>query len=125
MNKEIRTSIFERLRAADPSPTTELNFDSPFQLLIAVILSAQATDVGVNKATGPLFKRASTAAAMLELGEDGIRSYIKTIGLFNAKAKNVAETCRLLVERHNGEVPAARAALEALPGVGRTTAQSS
>lgn len=122
MNKATRRAIFERLRAANPSPTTELEYANAFELLIAVILSAQATDVSVNKATRKLFARAPTAAAMLELGEEGLRECIKTIGLFNAKAKNVIATCRILVDRHAGEVPRAREALEALPGVGRKTA---
>jgi endonuclease-3 len=117
-----RRAIFERLRAANPSPTTELEHANAFELLIAVILSAQATDVGVNKATRKLFARAPNAAAMLKLGEEGVREHIKTIGLFNAKAKNVIATCRILEDRHGGEVPRERAALEALPGVGRKTA---
>jgi endonuclease-3 len=117
-----RRAIFERLRAANPSPTTELEHANAFELLIAVILSAQATDVGVNKATRKLFARAPSAAAMLELGEEGVREHIKTIGLFNAKAKNVIATCRILEDRHGGEVPREREALEALPGVGRKTA---
>lgn len=122
MNKQKRYEILTRLRANNPHPTTELNFSNPFELLIAVLLSAQATDVGVNKATGPLFKVANNPADMLELGVDGVKDYIKTIGLFNTKAENVIKTCRLLVEKHGGEVPEDRAALEALPGVGRKTA---
>ena len=122
MNREIRRDIFTRLRAANPNPTTELEYRSPFELLIAVILSAQATDVSVNKATRGLFAAARTPAAMLALGEAGVRGHIKTIGLFNAKAKNVIATCGILVEQHDGEVPRDRAALEALPGVGRKTA---
>ncbi|MCR6663753.1 MAG: endonuclease III [Luteimonas sp.] len=114
--------LFARLAEIDPEPTTELEYASPFELLVAVILSAQATDVGVNKATRKLFPVANTPAAILALGEDGLKKYISTIGLFNAKAKNVIEACRLLVERHGGEVPDAREALEALPGVGRKTA---
>lgn len=122
MNREKRTAIFARLQAANPVPTTELNYRSPFELLIAVILSAQATDKGVNKATGRLFAKADTAAAILALGEDGLKDEIRTIGLFNSKAKNIIETCRRLVELHHGEVPRDREALEALPGVGRKTA---
>lgn len=122
MNQQKRIEILQRLRAENPSPTTELNFSNPFELLIAVLLSAQATDVGVNKATGPLFAVANNPADMLALGVDGVKDYIKTIGLFNTKAENVIKTCRMLVELHGGEVPEDRAALEALPGVGRKTA---
>ncbi|MFU8784880.1 endonuclease III [Aliidiomarina sp.] len=122
MNQQKRIEILMRLRAENPSPTTELNFSNPFELLIAVLLSAQATDVGVNKATGPLFAVANNPADMLALGVDGVKDYIKTIGLFNTKAENVIKTCRMLVELHGGEVPEDRAALEALPGVGRKTA---
>ena len=122
MNAAKRRAIFDKLRAANPSPTTELDFTTPFELLIAVILSAQATDVSVNKATRSLFRDAPTPEAMLGLGVDGVRAHIRTIGLFNAKAKNVVETCRLLVEQHAGAVPAEREALERLPGVGRKTA---
>ena len=122
MNKEKRIAILTRLRDANPTPTTELEYSSPFELLIAVLLSAQATDVGVNKATRPLFAIANTPAAMLALGVDGVKHYIKTIGLFNTKAENVIKTCRILVEQHHGEVPENREALEALPGVGRKTA---
>ncbi|WP_371322761.1 endonuclease III [Dechloromonas sp. ZY10] len=118
---EIET-FFARLQAANPAPTTELDYATPFQLLIAVILSAQATDVGVNKATARLFPVAPTAEKMLALGEEGLAEYIKTIGLYRTKAKNVIATCRQLLERHGGEVPAERDALEALPGVGRKTA---
>jgi len=114
--------MFERLRELDPHPTTELEYSTPFELLVAVILSAQATDAGVNKATRRLYPVANTPQAILELGEDGLKRYISTIGLYNAKAKNVIATCRILVERHGGEVPRDRAALEALPGVGRKTA---
>jgi endonuclease-3 len=114
--------FYARLRAANPAPTTELNYATPFQLLIAVILSAQATDVGVNKATTRLFPVAPTPDKMLALGEEGLTDYIKTIGLYRTKARNVIATCRILLEQHNGEVPADRAALEALPGVGRKTA---
>lgn len=122
MNKLKRRVIFERLRDANPTPTTELVYRNPFELLIAVILSAQATDVGVNKACVGLFQAAPTPQSMMELGEAGIRGFIKTIGLFNTKAKNVAATCALLVEHHGGEVPRDRDALQALPGVGRKTA---
>ncbi len=122
MNKEKRIEILKRLRAANPHPTTELNFSSPFELLIAVILSAQATDKGVNKATDKLFPVANTPQAILALGVDGLKEYIKTIGLFNSKAENIIKTCRDLIEKHNGEVPEDRAALEALSGVGRKTA---
>ena len=122
MNKEKRIEIVKRLRAANPHPTTELNFSSPFELLIAVILSAQATDKGVNKATDKLFPIANTPQAILALGVDGLKEYIKTIGLFNSKAENIIKTCRDLIEKHNGEVPEDRAALEALAGVGRKTA---
>ncbi len=122
MNKEKRIAILTRLRDENPHPTTELNFNSPFELLIAVLLSAQATDVSVNKATALLYPVANTPQAMLELGVEGVKSYIKTIGLFNSKAENVIKTCRILLEQHGGEVPEDRAALEALPGVGRKTA---
>ena len=122
MNKEKRIAILTRLRDENPHPTTELNFNSPFELLIAVLLSAQATDVSVNKATALLYPVANTPQAMLELGVEGVKSYIKTIGLFNSKAENVIKTCRILLEKHGGEVPEDRAALEALPGVGRKTA---
>ena len=122
MNKEKRIEILKRLRAANPHPTTELNFSSPFELLIAVILSAQATDKGVNKATDTLFPVANTPQAILALGVDGLKEYIKTIGLFNSKAENIIKTCRDLIEKHNGEVPEDREALEALAGVGRKTA---
>jgi len=114
--------LFSRLSELNPTPTTELDYSTPFELLIAVILSAQATDVGVNKATRRLYPVANTPAAILALGEDGLKRYISTIGLFNAKAKNVIATCRILVEQYAGEVPRERAALEALPGVGRKTA---
>lgn len=122
MNREKRIEIFSRLREANPHPTTELNYSSPFELLIAVILSAQATDVGVNKATDRLFPAANTPQAILDLGVDGLKDFIKTIGLFNSKAENVIKTCRILVEEHDSEVPEDRAALERLPGVGRKTA---
>jgi len=114
--------FYSRLRDANPAPTTELNYATPFQLLIAVILSAQATDVGVNKATARLFPIAPTPDRMLALGVEGLSEYIRTIGLYRTKAKNVIATCRILVDLHNGEVPADRVALEALPGVGRKTA---
>lgn len=122
MNQQQRQQFFSRLRAANPAPTTELQYDSPFELLISVILSAQATDVGVNKATAKLYPVANTPQAILALGLDGLKSYIKTIGLFNSKADNILKTCRILVERYDSEVPADRVALEALPGVGRKTA---
>jgi endonuclease-3 len=122
MNKTKRHEILTRLRDANPHPTTELNFNSPFELLIAVLLSAQATDVGVNKATGPLFAAANTPQAILDLGLDKLKDYIKTIGLFNTKAVNTMKTCKMLVELHGGQVPENREALEALPGVGRKTA---
>ncbi|SFM84118.1 endonuclease III [Halopseudomonas yangmingensis] len=122
MNKQKRHEIFSRLRDDNPHPTTELNYSNPFELLIAVILSAQATDVGVNKATARLFPVANTPQSIHALGVDGLSEFIKTIGLYNSKAKNVIETCRLLIERHAGDVPQTREALEALPGVGRKTA---
>lgn len=122
MNKAKRLEILTRLRENNPHPTTELNFSSPFELLIAVLLSAQATDVSVNKATAKLYPVANTPAAMLELGVEGVKTYIKTIGLYNSKAENIIKTCRDLVEKHNGEVPESREALEALAGVGRKTA---
>ena len=122
MNKNQIAEFYSRLAAANPAPTTELEYATPFQLLIAVILSAQATDVGVNKATARLFPVAPTPETMLALGEESLAEFIKTIGLFRTKARNVIATCRLLVERHGGVVPEDRAALEALPGVGRKTA---
>jgi endonuclease-3 len=122
MNAAIRAEIFKRLRAANPAPTTELEYATTFQLLVAVILSAQATDRSVNLATRKLFADAPTAQAILALGEAGLAGYINRIGLFNSKAKNVIATCRQLIELHRGEVPHAREALEALPGVGRKTA---
>ena len=122
MNKQKRIEMLSRLRVANPNPTTELEYSSPFELLIAVLLSAQATDVGVNKATRHLFPVARTPQAMLDLGVHGVKHYIKTIGLFNTKAENVIKTCRILVEQHGGIVPENREALEALPGVGRKTA---
>ena len=122
MNAAKRLEIFRRLHEDNPEPKTELTYSSPFELLIAVILSAQSTDVGVNKATAKLYPVANTPAAIHALGVEGLSEYIKTIGLYNSKAKNVIETCRLLIERHGGEVPQTREALEALPGVGRKTA---
>jgi endonuclease-3 len=122
MNKTRIAEIFRRLQSANPHPTTELEYRTPFELLIAVILSAQATDKSVNAATRMLYRDASTPHAILALGVEGLSRYIRTIGLYNTKAKNVIETCRLLIERHGGEVPESREALEALPGVGRKTA---
>ena len=122
MNDAKRRAIFARLRAANPAPRTELNYQSPFELLVAVILSAQATDKSVNKATAALFRAANTPAALLALGVDGLSPYIKSIGLYNSKAKNIIATSRLLLERHSGAVPESRRELELLPGVGRKTA---
>ena len=122
MNNAKRKEILTRLRDANPYPTTELNFSSPFELLVAVTLSAQATDVGVNKATDKLFPVANTPEAIYALGVDGLKQYIKTIGLFNSKAENVIKACKILIEQHNSIVPENREALEALPGVGRKTA---
>ena len=122
MNEDRRTAIFTRLRAENPEPTTELDFGTPFELLIAVMLSAQATDVGVNRATAKLFPAARTPGAMLALGLDGLKDFIRTIGLFNTKAENILKTCRILLDEHGGEVPRRREDLEALPGVGRKTA---
>ena len=122
MNKEKRYEIFYRLRAENPNPVTELEYSSPFELLIAVLFSAQATDVSVNKATRKLFPVANTPETMLALGVDGLKSYIKTIGLFNAKAENAIKTCQILIDKHNSVVPETREELEALPGVGRKTA---
>ena len=122
MKPEARHELFARLAELNPRPTTELVYSTPFELLVAVILSAQATDVGVNKATKKLFPVANTPQAILELGEAGLKRYINSIGLFNAKAANIIATCRRLIEEHGGEVPRAREALEALPGVGRKTA---
>lgn len=122
MNKTTRYDMLCRLQANNPHPTTELEYSSPFELLISVLLSAQATDVSVNKATRLLFPVANTPQAMLALGVEGVKSYIKSIGLFNSKAENIIKTCRLLLERHQGVVPEDRAALEALPGVWRKTA---
>ncbi|WP_192034529.1 endonuclease III [Halomonas sp. YLGW01] len=122
MNAQKRYEIFTRLREHIPEPTTELNWETPFELLTAVLLSAQATDVGVNKATARLFPAANTPEAILALGLDGLKEHIKTIGLYNTKAENLMKTCRFLIERHGSEVPTTRKALEALPGVGRKTA---
>jgi len=122
LNRQKRTEIFERLRNANPRPTTELRYRTPFQLLVAVVLSAQSTDAGVNKATEKLFKVAATPEAMCKLGLAGLKRYIRTIGLFNTKAQNILKTSRILIREHAGKVPADRAALEALPGVGRKTA---
>jgi len=122
MNNKKRTEIFRRLQAENPNPTTELVFNSTFELLISVILSAQATDVSVNKATAKLYQVANTPEAIQQLGVDGLKEYIKTIGLFNTKAANVIKTCAALIERHDSQVPDTREALEALPGVGRKTA---
>ena len=122
MNKDKRREIFSRLRSANPHPTTELRFNNPFELLIAVILSAQATDVSVNKATAKLYPVANTPEAIHALGVDGLKKYIKTIGLYNSKAENIIKTCRLLIDKHNSQIPDDRTALQALPGVGRKTA---
>jgi len=122
MNKEKRYEIFKRWREANPHPKTELNYSSPFELLVAVALSAQSTDKGVNKATAKLFPVANTPQAIYDLGEDGLKEYIKTIGLYNSKAKHIIQACKMLVELHNSVVPENREDLEALPGVGRKTA---
>ncbi len=122
MNRQKRTEIYKRLKKHIPKPQTELKYESPFELLISVILSAQATDVSVNKVTADLYPVANTPQAILDLGEPGLKEYIKTIGLFNSKAKNIIKTCRLLLDRHGGQVPRTREELEALPGVGRKTA---
>jgi len=122
VSPEKREKLFERLRSANPNPTTELAYRTPFELLVSVVLSAQATDKSVNAATEKLYRDAGTPRAMLALGEEGLIAYIKTIGLYRSKARHVLETCRLLIERHGGEVPQSREALEALPGVGRKTA---
>lgn len=122
MNSSERRKLYERLREENPNPTTELDYSSPFELLIAVILSAQATDVKVNEATRGLFADANEPAAIAKLGVEGLTPYIRTIGLYNSKAKNIVRTCEILLEEHDGEVPAEREALEALPGVGRKTA---
>ncbi|MFZ5699207.1 MAG: endonuclease III [Pseudomonadota bacterium] len=122
MNPAKRRQILERLRAENPAPTTELNYTTPFELLVAVILSAQATDKGVNKATAKLFPVANTPQAIFNLGIDNLKEYVKTIGLFNTKAANIIKTCRILIDEHNSQVPQEREALESLPGVGRKTA---
>ncbi|GED43592.1 endonuclease III [Cobetia marina] len=122
MNAQKRLEIFTRLRNENPEPRTELEWSTPFELLIAVLLSAQSTDVGVNKATARLYPVANTPESILALGVEGLKEYIKTIGLFNTKAENVIKTCRMLIEQHGSEVPQTREALEALPGVGRKTA---
>lgn len=122
MNKTKRIEIFKRLRTNNPKPTTELHYQTPFELLISVILSAQATDVSVNKATGPLFAKANTPAAIKALGVERLKRYIRTIGLFNTKAANIIRTCTMLLKEYGGEVPEDRSALETLPGVGRKTA---
>ncbi len=122
MNKQKRAAIFERLKAQNPHPTTELKYHSPFELLVAVVLSAQATDVSVNKATEKLFAVANTPEAILKLGVNGLKKYIRTIGLYNAKAGNIIKTCKILLEQHQGKVPDNREDLEKLPGVGRKTA---
>ena len=122
MNQHIRTEMFKRWREANPHPTTELQFSTPFELLIAVLLSAQATDAGVNKATAKLFPVANTPQAMLDLGLDGIMQYTRTIGLYKTKSKHIIETCKILVQQYGGEIPRTREELEALPGVGRKTA---
>jgi len=122
MNRDKRSSIFAALRQANPHPATELRYKNPFELLLAVILSAQATDISVNKATAKLYAVANTPASILALGVTGLKPYIRTIGLFNTKAENIIKTCRILLQKHGGEVPRTRAELEALPGVGRKTA---
>lgn len=122
MNRDKRTAIYSRLRELDPSPDTELHYKNPFELLIAVILSAQATDISVNKATDKLYPVAATPEAIYALGVSGLKPYIRTIGLFNSKAENIIKTCRILMEEHDSEVPRTREALESLPGVGRKTA---
>ena len=122
MNREKRTEIFTRLRDQNPHPTTELEYSNDFELLVAVVLSAQATDVGVNKATARLYPVANTPEAIFALGVDGLKEYIKTIGLFNSKAENIIQLCKILIEQHDSQVPRTREALEALPGVGRKTA---
>jgi endonuclease-3 len=122
MNAEKRIAIYSTLREQMPAPTTELNYKNPFELMVAVILSAQATDISVNKATDKLYPIACTPESILALGVDGLKPYIRTIGLFNSKAENIIKTCRIVIEEHGSEVPRTRAELEALPGVGRKTA---
>ncbi len=122
MNKNKRAEIFQRLKAQNPEPSTELNYSNPFELLIAVVLSAQATDVGVNKATKKLYSVANTPEAIYALGLDGLKAYIRTIGLYNTKAKNIIKTCKLLIDEYDSQVPDDRSSLERLPGVGRKTA---
>ncbi len=122
MNTEKRIAIYSMLREQMPAPTTELNYKNPFELMVAVILSAQATDISVNKATSKLYPVACTPESILAIGVDGLKSYIRTIGLFNGKAENIIKTCRIVIEEHGGEVPRTRAEREALPGVGRKTA---
>jgi len=122
MNADKRAAIYARLKESNPDPTTELNYENPFELLVSVILSAQATDVSVNKATDKLYRVANTPETIEALGEDGLKHYIRTIGLYNSKAKNIIKTCRMLLARHDGQVPETRAELEALAGVGRKTA---
>ncbi|MDE0790405.1 MAG: endonuclease III [Woeseiaceae bacterium] len=122
MNTEKRIAIYSTLREQMPAPTTELNYKNPFELMVAVILSAQATDISVNKATSKLYPVACTPESILAIGVDGLKSYIRTIGLFNGKAENIIKTCRIVIEEHGGEVPRTRVELEALPGVGRKTA---
>jgi len=122
MNKQKRTAIYSRLRASNPSPSTELDWVDPFELLVAVVLSAQATDVSVNKATAKLYPVANTPEKILRLGTARLKRYIRTIGLFNSKAENIIKTCRILIEEHGSQVPTTREALEKLPGVGRKTA---
>jgi len=122
VNREIRTLIYGRLQENDPDPDTELRYESPFELLVSVVLSAQATDISVNKATDALFPIANTPQAILEIGETGLKPHIKSIGLFNSKAANIIKTCRIILDRYDGEVPRTREELETLPGVGRKTA---
>ncbi len=122
MNRDKRTAIYSKLRELDPNPDTELKYQSPFELLVSVILSAQATDISVNKATDKLYKDANTPKAIFDLGADGLKPYIRTIGLFNSKAGNIVKTCRILLDEYAGDVPRTREALESLPGVGRKTA---
>ena len=122
MNRDQRTAIYSKLRELDPSPDTELRYQSPFELLVSVILSAQATDISVNKATDKLYPVANTPQAIFDLGVDGLKPYIRTIGLFNSKAENIVKTCRILLDQYGSEVPRTREALESLPGVGRKTA---